>query len=207
MEAFETKISEPYIVKILIGHLFHLEAYKYEGIFRKASHTEHLQNFCSRFREFDYDLSDCDDPYLTADLLKKFLRNLKEPVFPKSYYQKCIDIAEKINHNEDFDADSDQYKAMDDLLFPQKWIPDSHIKVLRRIAGFVKVCNDPEHITRNKMSLKNFAMMLAPSLIKSPATITVQSEIIRTKELEFRFIEYLFRYLIESEQCIIPRSV
>jgi hypothetical protein len=142
----------------------------------------------------------CEDPNVPAELIKQFLRNLSDPLIPMEHYEYCIGVARAIDTRKGPSAEV--WECYEDLLFPDRWIPQPSLMLLRRLAGFVKVASDPSHIEQTKMTYSNFAIVFAPNMIKcKPGSLDPQTQI-KNAELESRFIEYLFRYVIESGLAI-----
>lgn len=80
-----------------------------------------------------YDLSGIDDPNVPASLLKYWLRDLLEPLIPKSLYQKCIESA------------NDSYKAVAII----NSLPDCNRRIILYIIQFLQV-NQKNHQTLYK---------------------------------------------------------
>eukprot|EP00475_Leptophrys_vorax_P043333 TRINITY_DN8312_c0_g1_i1.p1 TRINITY_DN8312_c0_g1~~TRINITY_DN8312_c0_g1_i1.p1 ORF type:complete len:674 (+),score=143.72 TRINITY_DN8312_c0_g1_i1:28-2049(+) len=187
--------EEVQLVRYLIEQLCSLNGTSSQGIFRKTPDIRVLNAVKEKLVAGEYTLMGCDDPNVPAELIKQFLRNLSDPLIPMEHYEYCIGVARAIDVRKG--PSEEVWACFEDLLFPDRWIPQPSLMILRRLAGFIKVASDADHIELTKMTYSNFAIVLAPNMIRcKPGSLDPQTQIKNT-ELESRFIEYLFRYVID----------
>lgn len=150
-----------------------------EGIFRISVTEAQLSFLRRRLEQGRYDMSPIQDPHLPAAVLKDWLRSLAVPVVPYNLYMACINIgkttAAYLTHSaEKLEADDMLAQlALKDAEQVAHMLRDSFAARLPRLSRDV-LCTlcvllrqiaSPEHVKRNKMNIKNLAVVFAPSLL------------------------------------------
>ncbi|GJE90264.1 RhoGAP-domain-containing protein [Phanerochaete sordida] len=130
-----------------------------EGIFRRSPNSQTLKQVQQAYdRGHVVSLNNYNDPHLAAVLLKKFLRDLPEPIFPESLYpaiQNCPTPS----------ADPTDMTAViyvREVLLPQ--LPLCVQILLNNIIHLLhEVSLRAEH---NRMNASNLALVITPNLVK-----------------------------------------
>lgn len=91
----------------LIGFPFFLLIYFYfaglhhQGIFRVSGSQVEINNFKDAFERGEdplADMTDASDINSVAGVLKLYLRELREPLFPIIYFEQFMELARKFNY-------------------------------------------------------------------------------------------------------------
>eukprot|EP00475_Leptophrys_vorax_P045667 TRINITY_DN9569_c0_g1_i1.p1 TRINITY_DN9569_c0_g1~~TRINITY_DN9569_c0_g1_i1.p1 ORF type:complete len:315 (+),score=86.59 TRINITY_DN9569_c0_g1_i1:133-945(+) len=186
--------DEPLVVTVLLDKIRSLRGLQTEGIFRLSPDYNALQKFKNEVFRGVYTLEGVTDPHLPAELLKTWLRTLKEPVIPTVLYDDCLKIGQAFNASTGL---SDNFRE-DFASLHQKFPPPTQ-KVLARISGFVEEATRQENAV-TRMSVETFSILFAPGLMRSPSgDLMVQ---LANNSKESSFVAGLFQYLIEAHKSI-----
>ncbi|GAM21136.1 hypothetical protein SAMD00019534_043110 [Acytostelium subglobosum LB1] len=131
-----------------------------EGLFRLSGANSQVKSLklCFDSGE-DVNLDDCEDVHTVASLLKMFLRELPEPLFPYSTYPSFIEVV-KVNRPLD--------KKIESLKLLMSLLPVANKALTRYLFKFLDKVIKNSNI--NKMSPANLSIVLAPNLLKSQDT-------------------------------------
>ncbi|KAG0666567.1 hypothetical protein C6P45_000221 [Maudiozyma exigua] len=188
-----------------------------EGLYRKSGsqlQIEAIEKEMYGPNSVNYKFSDSIDINIVANILKRFLRNLQNPVIPYELYEPLInfvkenDLLNKLpfkmdNHSSESGFNSsaspnisnhDQQFVkyingrLQSLLFQQ--MPREHLNLLQMLVAHVN--NVAKWQEENLMSLHNLSLVFTPSLFHDS---NFEKDIIDMKERNY-LIEYLFTYKI-----------
>ena len=188
-----------------------------EGLYRKSGsqlQIESIEKEIYGSNSINYKFPESIDINIVANILKRFLRNLQNPVIPFELYETLInfvkdnDLMNKLpfkidNHNNEISINNgansnisnhDQQLVkyisgrLQSLLFQQ--MPREHLNLLQMLVAHVN------HVAKwkeeNLMSLHNLSLVFTPSLFHDS---NFERDIIDMQERNY-LIEYLFTYKI-----------
>ncbi|KAG0772739.1 hypothetical protein G6F22_015480 [Rhizopus arrhizus] len=174
----------PKIVLFLTNAVHELDGKRTEGIFRVPGDADSVTDLRVRIEKGMYDLSGIDDPNVPASLLKYWLRDLLEPLIPKSLYQKCIESA------------NDSYKAVAII----NSLPDCNRRIILYIIQFLQGFTEPSVIECTRMNIFNLAMVFAPNFLRCP--FTHLPTVFENSKHEQTFVKTLITVLyVDKEAC------
>ncbi|KAL9099291.1 MAG: hypothetical protein Q9163_005188 [Psora crenata] len=138
-----------------------------EGVFRKNGNIKGLRELRERLdsKEGEVDLSK-ESPVQVAALLKKFLRELPDPLMTHKLYRLFI-TSQKIN---------DEEKRRRVLHLTCCLLPKSHrdsLEVLLSFLVWVSSFSQVDEESGSKMDTHNLATVIAPNILKEKTTATV----------------------------------
>ncbi|KAL0960827.1 hypothetical protein HGRIS_005846 [Hohenbuehelia grisea] len=129
-----------------------------EGLFRRSPHSALLRSVKDAYdRGQVMSLQTFGDPHIAAVLLKKYLRDLPEPIFPESLYpaiRKCPLPT----------VDDEQYaiRYLRETLLPQL-VPCAYIL----LSNILQLLHDVTlRSSTNLMDARNLAIVICPNLVK-----------------------------------------
>ncbi|CAG9832351.1 unnamed protein product [Diabrotica balteata] len=143
----------PPIVKQCIEYLDQPDALETEGIFRRsanANKVKSLKEIANTGQKVPF-----DDPHEAAVLLKKFLRELKEPLLTYELYDEIVQFQSWNN---------DERLRLVSILVMEK-LPEDNYKVLKYIIRFLSRVMERSDL--NKMNAQNLAVVFGPNLVWS----------------------------------------
>ncbi|KAI6182634.1 Rho GTPase-activating protein 39 [Aphelenchoides bicaudatus] len=156
----------PWVEHTLISMILESGGEKSEGIFRLAADPDHLHRAMIQLNVF------CQpkcDAYVSAVLLKQWLRQLPSPIIPTEFYTKCLSSVSSAEQCCDL---------INRLPFINRLVIATLIALLQRL------CNE-NIVKETKMDAANLAMVLAPNILRcestDPAVIFADSG----KQMEF----------------------
>mmetsp|Transcript_12315 Transcript_12315/g.25057 ORF Transcript_12315/g.25057 Transcript_12315/m.25057 type:complete len:633 (-) Transcript_12315:1529-3427(-) len=122
-----------------------------EGLFRVPGHHSEMQKIQDLYeRKEKVVLKEVHD---AAGVLKKFFRELKEPIIPKSHNASVLEIAES----------KDRPKAkIEKFKFVLSTLPAVNKATMGHLLGFLSEVS--QHAEKNKMGVKNLGVVWAPNL-------------------------------------------
>jgi hypothetical protein len=133
------------------------KAYTIEGIFRIACNHSELNDVVNNLeREQFAVLYNALSPHLIANLLKKWLRELKEPIIPFELHSACTEVG-----NDPIDENDTQ-----NMIEIVELLPPANRAVLGDILAIIREV--VKHEATSKMGVENMALLLAPSLLRHP---------------------------------------
>lgn len=147
------QVTIPPVVKQCVEYLEQPDALETEGIFRRSANASKVRTLkdaanLGQILQFD-------DPHEAAVLLKKFLRELKEPLLTYALY-------DEIMHFQSWSKD-EQLRNVSILVMEK--LPEDNYKILKYIVGFLSRVMERSDL--NKMNAQNLAVVFGPNLIWS----------------------------------------
>ncbi|VDI32247.1 Arf-GAP with Rho-GAP domain, ANK repeat and PH domain-containing protein 2 [Mytilus galloprovincialis] len=170
--------------------------FKDEGVYRLAAQDSKIQNVLSRFLADAHSLSlrmDLHSVNEVANCLKRFFRQLKDPLFTKIAYQDWIKCAAM----ENVESKLSFYK------FQINQLPLVNKCTVKKLILHLACLST--YSAENKMDVKNIALAFGSTLMKGGAEMIAQNHL----PLEMRVIEDLITHhsvLFEEEVQKIERS-
>lgn len=162
------------------------ENLKSEGLYRKSGSKRVIEEIEAQFNsgEKDIDLSQYDINAVTS-VLKKYLRNLPNPIITYEIYEPIIDYVRRNNMNLD---DKTTKQGFIQILKP---LPKKHIDVLKLLGKHINLVQ--KYSEFNLMTAKNLYLIFTPSLIRD---YSGEKDIIDLKERNF-VISYILEHYLE----------
>jgi hypothetical protein len=148
-------LQVPRLLKYLVDSIANAGGFKREGIFRISAEVEKVsaaKNQISTGAEPEF-----SDPFIAADILKFYLRELPDNLFG-TYYQDCINLAK------DEEASLEDYRKF--YSEENLKIPAECRSVIDFIVNMMLTYTAPEFSECSKMSLRNYAIMFSPSIMR-----------------------------------------
>lgn len=172
-----------------LDHIFRYlqqRALKAEGIFRISGDSLHIQTLKTSFDKGNYKqaLSQWKDYHSVAGLLKLFLRELPEPVFPFKLYDSFIATQIRAEPTQ-------QLAGMWELL---RELPIAHKRLLRRLVEFL--LEVAKYSEENKMTTSSLAIVFAPNLLRPKNADTIQFI------SDARYINSIIRSILEQYELL-----
>ncbi|GAM17457.1 hypothetical protein SAMD00019534_006320, partial [Acytostelium subglobosum LB1] len=131
-----------------------------EGIFRLSGANSQIKSMKQCFDSGeDINLNDCEDVHTVAGLLKLYLRELPEPLFPFDTYPSFIEIAK---------SDMPREEKIESLKLLISLLPPANRALTRQLFHFLDKVLQNAHI--NKMTAVNLSIVFAPNLLKTQDT-------------------------------------
>eukprot|EP00475_Leptophrys_vorax_P002306 TRINITY_DN11295_c0_g2_i3.p1 TRINITY_DN11295_c0_g2~~TRINITY_DN11295_c0_g2_i3.p1 ORF type:complete len:636 (-),score=164.47 TRINITY_DN11295_c0_g2_i3:542-2308(-) len=162
------------------------DGYLSEGIFRISPNHKEVQEMIECLEGDLVDFSRLT-PYLATGILKKWLRDLKEPVIPYHMYNTCVALGVQRT------SDPEQY----DYIVSQ--LPPPNRIILRSLIALARKIESSKQVT--KMNFNNLAIVLGPSVLRTsdpdPALI------FQNGQFECCFMEKILR-LLNVEDSKLP---
>jgi len=150
-----TPIEAPMIPSIIIYCVREIEARGMEdvGIYRVAGSESDANDILDKFRRGGPPRLNKYEIHAVTSCLKKFLRQLKEPVIPLSLWQVFVDAA---NNPDTTDSETAMYQAISELPQPNRDTLAYLIVHLQSVAANYK---------ENKMNVDNLATVMGPTIL------------------------------------------
>jgi hypothetical protein len=164
----KTESGLPIVVTDVIAAL-RADGLRDMGIFRQSGSKRTVSILKELYDKGEKVCLDEVDSYTRADLLKQYLRELPEPVFPYSLFGKIVLIEKQYGEDEDMEAwFSSMYTIIGQL-------PQPNFALLKFLCNFLDEVAQYENI--NAMSKRNLAIVFAPSLLR-PTEFISQLELL-----------------------------
>eukprot|EP01119_Soliformovum_irregulare_P020229 TRINITY_DN6519_c0_g1_i1.p1 TRINITY_DN6519_c0_g1~~TRINITY_DN6519_c0_g1_i1.p1 ORF type:complete len:626 (+),score=172.26 TRINITY_DN6519_c0_g1_i1:122-1999(+) len=126
-----------------------------EGIFRMSGSAAEIAALKKQYDDGEEPIFGAiQDPHVVCGLLKLYLRELPDPLFPYSLYDVFIGVQAYLDKN----AQTKYYKVL------MQECPKENQVVLKRLFQFMK--NIVDHSSKNKMAIHNVATVFAPNLLR-----------------------------------------
>ncbi|EAL49834.1 RhoGAP domain containing protein [Entamoeba histolytica HM-1:IMSS-B] len=119
-------------------------------LFRLSSDTEQINKYYESIRSLDY--KNLDNTTLSS-LLKKFIRNLKSPIWPEEFLQPLVSCMDSQN----------KMSLIASIHGMINKLPPSNKAFLKKL---VFLCNEVIHSKDSKMTAQSIAVCLAPGLMR-----------------------------------------
>ncbi|KAI5840818.1 hypothetical protein DFP73DRAFT_482301 [Morchella snyderi] len=139
-----------------------------EGIFRVPPNSTLLDILREAVDRKQYLKLDEWGPHTNAALIKLYYRSLPEPIFPAECYETLMSFTPATAGADDGDRLEEEYifPKVKDLLEGEKGLPTaSRALLLKHLLPLLALVS--QYAAINKMSPKNLAVCIAPSLIRS----------------------------------------
>ncbi|XP_030753735.1 rho GTPase-activating protein 1 isoform X1 [Sitophilus oryzae] len=143
----------PPVVKQCIEYLDQPDALETEGIFRRSanmSKVKALKEQANAGKVLTF-----EDPHEAAVLLKKFLRELKEPLLTYELYDEIMQ----------FQSFSKEEQLRNVSILVMEKLPEDNYKTLKYIIDFLSRVMERSDL--NKMNAQNLAVVFGPNLVWS----------------------------------------
>jgi hypothetical protein len=128
------------------------------GVFRISGNNERVIELVTQLNEGEYDvLSDVDDVHILATILKRWIRDLAEPLIPADLYYAAIDIVK-----------SDGYRQPERCWEALVGVPALNQRVIIYVLDFLRDLARPEYSAVTKMDVDNLSMVFAPLFLCCP---------------------------------------
>ncbi|KAI8378345.1 hypothetical protein BD560DRAFT_421946 [Blakeslea trispora] len=152
--AQEENRSVPYVVEACIEEI-ERRGLDYEGIYRKSGGAAQIRAIQLGFDQGDIDLSDeqeYNDLGAITSVLKQYFRDLPDPLLTSELYEPLTQVT-CLEDNEE------KLKAMREVIHR---LPKEHFDTAGML--FKHLCRVHEQVDKNRMSIKNLAMVFAPTV-------------------------------------------
>ncbi|KYQ92034.1 RhoGAP domain-containing protein [Tieghemostelium lacteum] len=166
------QLEVPRVLVVLAESVTKLKGHVTEGIFRVPGIISTINSLRLQLDQGNFDLSACDDVRTPAALLKRWLRDIPEPIIPASLYKTATD---------------QPTTAMEIV----KKIPVSSQKVLQYLINFIQIFCKYEFVAHSKMGVSNMAMIFAPTILRCPSNDP--SVLLNSVNNERQFVENLIK--------------
>lgn len=178
----------PLIVQVLIRKFQELEGYEVEGIFRRAAVTERVLAVKQGLEDGSYvvygtEAVDTTDPMVVADLLKAWLRHLREPLVPLQHYRRALDAGQAQD-------------LAPTLAFLDTVLPKANAATLVYLIHFLNHCAELSQF--NQMTPRNLAIVFSPNLLRHPSNDPML--MVQNAENERKFVIQLMRALVSPAE-------
>ncbi|KAF2075562.1 hypothetical protein CYY_003148 [Polysphondylium violaceum] len=174
----------PMILTFLLDRIKDLNGFQTEGIFRIPGNLKVVETLANEgFNPEDEDLD--QSAHVWSSLLKKWIRDLPEPLFSE-------DIIAKIQTNTvDYEFD------IDNVL--QSIHPPVYRYILKKIGLFFGELIQDEHYSLTKMNQDNLSVILAPTLFKIIPSANATSsafllDVLKNQKKEIAFVKSFLLY-------------
>ncbi|KAK9497370.1 hypothetical protein O3M35_004702 [Rhynocoris fuscipes] len=148
----------PLIIKSCI-RIINLYGLHHQGIFRVSGSQVEINNFRDSFERGEdplAEITDASDMNSVAGVLKLYLRELREPLFPIIYFEQFMELAQ-------LESKNDFIVKMRDLV---QTLPRSVVIVMRYLFAFLNHLS--EYSDENMMDPYNLAICFGPTLVPVP---------------------------------------
>lgn len=95
---YRSSYGNPLLNVRIIPNLYYLSGLHHQGIFRVSGSQIEINNFKDAFERGEdplVDINDASDINSIAGVLKLYLRELREPLFPIVYFEQFMELARK----------------------------------------------------------------------------------------------------------------
>lgn len=148
----------PLILKSCV-RVINLYGLQHQGIFRVSGSQVEITNFREWFERGEDPLSevtDASDINSIAGVMKLYLRELREPIFPTIYFEHLINLAQ-------IESKHDMVMGIRKFLHA---LPRPVVIVMRYLFAFLNHLS--EYADENMMSAYNLAICFGPTLMRTP---------------------------------------
>ncbi|KAJ8674031.1 hypothetical protein QAD02_005293 [Eretmocerus hayati] len=153
-----TNLEIPLIMKSCI-RVINLYGLHHQGIFRVSGSQVEINNFREWFERGEdplADMTDASDINSVAGVLKLYLRELREPIFPIIYFEQLMELAQ-LDSKQEFIARMKQVISS---------LPRPVVIVMRYLFAFLNHLS--EFSDENMMDPYNLAICFGPTLVPVP---------------------------------------
>lgn len=166
-----------------------------EGIFRISAAKEDLENLEKEIENCATNIS-CKDPHVAAGLIKKWIRELAEPLIPFELYTECIDFgkeyqgahgAEKRMNEQP--SSNQVAKSSNFIHFFQTRFPKNNQAVIAHLSVLI---NDIAQEKYNRMTIESLSIVFGPTIMVCPDQAVDPSTMLLNSKKEVSFAALLF---------------
>ncbi|KAL1516974.1 hypothetical protein ABEB36_000799 [Hypothenemus hampei] len=146
-------VTIPPVVQQCVEYLEQPDALETEGIFRRSANVSKVRGLKELANEGQ--ILQFEDPHEAAVLLKKFLRELKEPLLTYELYDEIVQ----------FQSWSKEEQLRNVSILVMEKLPEDNYKILKYITSFLSRVMERSDL--NKMNAQNLAVVFGPNLVWS----------------------------------------
>jgi len=169
----------PLILTKLVECIKSLNCQLIEGIFRIPGDIDKVKKLKAKIASGDFDLSHITDPHTAASVLKLWLRELEQPLFPTELYNECLNCGQ-------------QNDPMACLVIMNK-LPEINQRVITYLLEFVQFMAQPEVQLATKMTIDNLALVFTSCFLRSEGP-TEPAEMLKNQRFEHAFLRLLMQW-------------
>jgi len=178
------KLAVPIVVEQCVHYLIERKANKIPGIFRFNGNQSEVQKLKKDYnRGENVNLENVQDPHTVASLLKLYLTELPDSLFPKYIYDSLIQ-AHKSN---------DRLGELQNVI---KSLPKQNKALLSYLLGAIAAVELNSSV--NNMTAANLSIVFAPALIQPPKEKLVEAS------NQGPIINSVMKIIIENHEKLIP---
>eukprot|EP01119_Soliformovum_irregulare_P008996 TRINITY_DN22107_c0_g1_i1.p1 TRINITY_DN22107_c0_g1~~TRINITY_DN22107_c0_g1_i1.p1 ORF type:complete len:423 (-),score=94.69 TRINITY_DN22107_c0_g1_i1:163-1404(-) len=179
-------LQVPVVVLKTVNYLVARDCQQIQGLFRLSASNTDIQKYRKEFDKGEWDcLNSCEDPHVVASLLKLYLREIPEPVFPFCIYDQLIAI-----HQRD-------PQEVTKFFIESSEVPTCHKRVLLEILKMLKLI--ASNSDESRMTTSNLSIVFAPNLIRS------QEQNLQQTVLHTPMINSIFRVFLDNVDDVLPQ--
>jgi len=130
-----------------------LGGFRVEGIFRICAEYDEMNLLFVALQDGDMDIK-VSTPHVPASVLKKWLRDLEDPLIPAEFYEQAMQIGR---------SSSTTASEVTDFV---KKLPLSHRRVVESLVLLMREVAAPENAAINKMDVNNLSVVFAPCFLR-----------------------------------------
>eukprot|EP00808_Paulinella_micropora_P015858 g51545.t1 len=146
----------PKVFTALVDAVIKMGGLETKGIFRISATTAAREALEAKLEQGNLNIEG-SDPHVPAGVLKKFLRDLSEPLVPETQYRNCVNLGQLSPKDENI---SPSAAAVWDQ------VPPLHKLVLTRVCELMVQVAEKEE--GNQMGLSNLGVVFGPGCIRPP---------------------------------------
>jgi len=144
------ELEVPWIQVALTREIIRLGGLVTEGIFRLAGELDRVTALKVKVEDWEVYDEESDDPHIACSLLKLWLREMAEPLFPTVLAEQFLDASE------------DSSKCVELV----SKLPEVNRRCLLHLLRFLQVFSALNVIQVTRMDASNLAMVMAPNLFR-----------------------------------------
>ncbi|EGC32139.1 hypothetical protein DICPUDRAFT_98974 [Dictyostelium purpureum] len=163
----------PIVLSFMLDRIKNLNGFETEGLFRVNGNLKLVEQLATEgFDPFSDDLD--TNVHTWASLLKKWIRDLPEPIIPSELNQTIMEICNNKNFNINScnssisSSNSCEIEKIEETIrsILEMVKPDEHKFVLYRIGLFFGEMLQDENVQKTKITIENLSKIITPSLFK-----------------------------------------
>eukprot|EP00457_Paulinella_chromatophora_P000411 gb/GEZN01000411.1/.p1 GENE.gb/GEZN01000411.1/~~gb/GEZN01000411.1/.p1 ORF type:complete len:1484 (+),score=321.21 gb/GEZN01000411.1/:82-4533(+) len=179
------ELHVPRILHVMISTLKLLGGLTTEGIFRISADQGELAALRAEIDTGNYDaVEQITSPHLPAALLKAWLRELENPLFPEEVYDSAIELGKE--------RDREEEETSQLIAKITGTLPDLSMRVIAELADLAREIASEENCRENKMTMTNLGVVFAPGLLRCPSEDPIQ--LLQNAKYETAFTSMLLQH-------------
>lgn len=189
-----------------------------DGIFRESGNTLRIQELKDLFDrdlisslcrvQFVNNLFDLEDPHVTTNILKLYLRQLPEPVTTFALYEPVVRLVIHINNNNTPTELTKQNKQMfvNEMKQLLSQIPSQNQKLLNAVLFLLHEC----HLLNDRMKAANLGIVFGGNLFRGQPSANDQSSMDALNQLQYVnratqwLVEFYYDFFTGEESYLYP---